>query len=185
MDFENLKLSNNKYDRYIYETIIQTCNRLGIEEHKNEFLKTYTEKKNKKYEYQYKPIEGFSGPYRAKYLKGYSPQNKGKNFDTLKEAIEAFKKDDYAKGITMTRTGKYTVRISDELIDSPINSNGSCEISWIIEDRKMVKTQKNGGNFEIINVKGEKCYFNTKNYKIYSNDKQYIGKMEKGVIIYN
>ena len=45
MDFENLKQSNNKYDRFIYETIIQTCNRLGIEEHKNEFLKTYTEKK--------------------------------------------------------------------------------------------------------------------------------------------
>ena len=49
MDFENLKLSNNKYDRYIYESIIKTCDELDLDEtHKELFLKNYVEKKNKK-----------------------------------------------------------------------------------------------------------------------------------------
>ena len=184
MDFENLRISNNKYDRFIYETIKETCYELGLDETQKElFLKNYVGKKNKRYEIQYKTIEGFSGPYRAKFLKGYSPQNKGKNFDTLKEALEAFKKDDYAKGITMTRTGKYTIRISDELIPSPINSNGSCEISWLVEDRKIVKNQKKGGDFEIIKVKGEQCYFNVNTYNIYNMQGRKIGKIEKGIIV--
>jgi hypothetical protein len=183
MDFENLKLSSNKYDRYIYESINKTCNELDLDETQKElFLKNYVEKKNKKYEVQYKTIEGFSGPYRGKFLKGYSPQNKGKNYDTLKEALEAFKKDDYAKGITMTRTGKYTIRISGELNESTINSNGSCEISWVVEDRKIVINQKCGGQFEIIKIKGLKYYFNVDNYKIYNLDGSLYGYMEAGLV---
>ena len=83
----------------------------------------------------------------------------------------------------MTRTGKYTIRISDELIESPINSNGSCEISWLVEDRKIVKNQKKGGDFEIIKVKGEQCYFNVNTYNIYNMQGRKIGKIEKGVIV--
>ena len=46
MDFENLKLSSNKYDRYIYESINKTCNELDLDETQKElFLKNYVEKK--------------------------------------------------------------------------------------------------------------------------------------------
>ena len=100
----------------------------------------------------------------------------------MKEALEAFKKDDYAKGITMTRTGKYTIRISGELNESTINSNGSCEISWVVEDRKIVINQKGGGQFEIIKIKGLKYYFNVDNYKIYNLDGSLYGYMEAGLV---
>ena len=184
MEFENLRTSNNKYDIYFYETINEVIEEMQLDDNLKEiFLKKFIDKKEKKYHNNFKPIDGFSGPYRGKYLKGYSPQNKGKNFDTLKEAIEAFKKDDFANGITLTRNGKYTIRMSDKLMDSPINSNGSCEISWVIEDRNLLFNSNEKGDFEIITLKGTQYYFNTKNYKIYSMDGKKRWKLTHGSLI--
>ena len=158
MEFEKLKSSSNKYDRLFFDTIEQVFLDLDLDqENKKNFYQTYLLKKQKKYTKQYNEIEGFEGPFRGKYLKGYAPQFKGKNFDTLSEVLEAFKKDDYAKGITLTRNGKYTIRRSDSLLNSKVNDNGSLEISWIIKDRKSLKA-KIGGIFEIIKIKGEKYY---------------------------
>ena len=181
MEFENLKKSNNKYDRIFFDTIEDIFSRLDIEVDKGEFYKTYLNKKQKKYKIQYKEIEGFSGPYRGKYLKGYAPQFRGKYFDTIEETLEAFKKDDYAVGITLARNGKYTIRRSKELLESRTNDNGSLEISWVLNDRKKLDV-KEGGLFEKIKIKGSIYFFNTKNYKIYDINSNYYGKMEKGEI---
>ena len=181
MEFENLKKSNNKYDRLFYDTIEDVFSRLDIEIDKSEFYQTYLNKKQKKYQRQYKEIEGFKGPFRGKYLKGYSPQHRGKYFDTIKETLEAFKKDDYAKGITLARNGKYTIRRSDELLESKVNDNGSVEISWIIDDRKKLEV-KEGGKYEKIKINGEEYYFNTQNYKIYDINCKFYGRLVCGKI---
>tara|TARA_B100000787_G_scaffold123310_1_gene92776 strand:+ start:295 stop:645 length:351 start_codon:yes stop_codon:yes gene_type:complete len=113
-------------------------------------------------------------------LKGYSPQFKGKSFITLKDTLEAFEKDDFAKGITLSRNGKYTIRRSGELLDSKINDNGSCEISWIFQNKKKIEK----GKFEIIKIKGFNYFFNTNNYKIYNKEtKKHIGTLNRGIII--
>ena len=181
MEFENLKKSNNKYDRIFFETIEDVFNRLDIEIDKGEFYKTYLNKKQKKSQRQYKEIDGFNGPFRGKYLKGYSPQFRGKYFDTIKETLEAFKKDDYAVGITLARNGKYTIRRSKELLESRTNDNGSVEISWILNDRKKLDV-KEGGIFEIIKIKECKFFLNTHNYKIYDFNYKFYGRIEKGQI---
>ena len=184
MEFENLKSSNNKYDRIFFETIEDVFGRLDIDIDKGEFYKTYLNKKQKKYQRQYKEIEGFSGPFRGKYLKGYAPQFRGKYFDTIKETLENFKKDDYAVGITLARNGKYTIRRSKELLDSKTNDNGSVEISWVLNDRKKLEI-KEGGKFEKIKIKGEEYFFNIDNYKIYDMNCKYYGVMKKGEIMKN
>lgn len=180
MEFEKLKTSNNKYDRIFYETIEDVFTRNDLEIDKGIFYKTYLNKKQKKHDRQYKEIEGFKGPFRGKYLKGYSPQFRGKNFDTLKEVLEAFKKDDFAQGITMTRNGKYTIRRSTELLESRINDNGSMEISWILENKKKIDI-KEGGRFEKIKIKGIEYFFNLDTYKIYNESGKKVGILSKGI----
>jgi hypothetical protein len=182
MEFENLKSSNNKYDRIFFETIEDVFNRMDIEIDKGEFYKTYLNKKQKKHQRQYKEIEGFSGPFRGKYLKGYAPQFRGKYFDTIKEALEHFKNDDYAEGITLARNGKYTLRRSNILLDSQTNGNGSIEISWVLNDRTKLDIN-DGGIYIKIKIKGYEYFFNTNNYKIYDSKNKYYGKMVKGTII--
>lgn len=180
----DLKFSKNKYDRYIYESIIKTCDELDLGEKERElFLKNYVEKKERRYEVQYKPIEGLSGPYRNKYLKGYSPLNRGQNYSTIGDALKALENDKSANGITLTRTGKYTIRLSKELLDSPINSNGSSEISWILENRRELKEKDvDYGDYEIISIHNSDYYLNRLNYKIYTMSKRYYGKLEMGKI---
>ena len=181
MEFENLKKSNNKYDRIFYDTIEEIFSKSNINIEKGEFYKTYLNKKQKKYQRQYREIEGFNGPFRGKYLKGYAPQFRGKYFNTIKETLEAFKKDDYAMGITLARNGKYTIRRSKELLESKVNDNGSLEISWTLIDRKRLEI-KEGGKYERVKIKGEEYLFNTDNYKVYDLNNKYYGKLERGEI---
>ena len=182
MEFEKLKTSNNKYDRIFYETIEGVFSENNLELDKGVFYKTYLNKKQKKHERQYKEIEGFKGPFRGKYLKGYSPQFRGKYFDTINDVLEAFKKDDFAKGITLARNGKYTIRRSVKLLDSRVNDNGSMEISWVLEDKKKLNV-KEGGEFEKIKIKGTLCYFNLSSYKIYDLEFNQIGFLRCGKFI--
>ena len=41
MEFENLKTSNNKYDRIFFDTIEEVFHRLDLDIEKSEFYKTY------------------------------------------------------------------------------------------------------------------------------------------------
>ena len=183
MELESFKNSSNKHDKLFLETIEKVFLDLGLEEsNKNIFYKTYLEKKQNKYTRQYKEIDGFEGPFRSKYLKGYAPQYRGKLFNTMKETLEAFRKDDFAEGITLNRNGKYTIRRTKKLIDSPTNGSGSIEISWVLKDRKKLDV-KSGGDFEKIKIKGKEYYINTKNYKIYDMESKKVGKLLKGEFI--
>ena len=92
MELERFKNSDNKHDKLFLATIEKVFLDLGLEEsNKNIFYKTYLEKKQNKYTRQYKEIDGFDGPPRTKYLKGYAPQYRGKQFNTMKETLEALK----------------------------------------------------------------------------------------------
>ena len=183
MELESFKNSSNKYDKLFFETIEKVFLDLGLEEsNKNIFYKTYLEKKQNKYTRQYKEIEGFDGPYRSKYLKGYSPLYRGKLFNTMKETLEAFRKDDFAEGITLNRNGKYTIRRTKKLLDSPTNGSGSIEISWVLNDKKKLDI-KSGGNFEKIKIKGVEYFINMKNYKIYNMQSKKVGILLKGQFI--
>ena len=181
MDFESLRTSENKYKRYFYETIQECARRFELEEEtKNEIYETFL----KKCEKQHPKIDGFSGPFKGKYLKRHSPQNKGKFYDTLEEAVEAVNRDHGAKGITLTRNGKYTIRMTTKLLDSPVNSKGVTEYTWVLENRKKIDEKNEGGDYEIISIKGSVYYFNTINYKIFSIRKKYVGRIEKGEILF-
>lgn len=178
MDFESLRTSENKYKRYFYETIQECSRRFELEEEtKNEIYETFL----KKCEKQHPKIDGFSGPFKGKYLKRHSPQNKGKFYDTLEEAVEAVNKDHGAKGITLTRNGKYSIRMTKKLLDSPENKKGMTEYTWVLENRKKIEVNK-GGDYEIITIKGEKYFFNEKNYKIYTMKGKKFASLSQGFL---
>uniref|UniRef100_A0A6C0J7Q3 Uncharacterized protein n=1 Tax=viral metagenome TaxID=1070528 RepID=A0A6C0J7Q3_9ZZZZ len=182
MEFEKLKSSKNKYDLLFFNTIEEVFSNNELDPtNKEDFYKTFIEIKRKKACKEYNEIEGFEGPYRGKYLDGFSPQFKGKSFDTIKETLEAFRKDDYAKGITLNRYGKYTIRKSDVLLSSNTNATGSMEISWIVGNDSL--KVKEGGNFEIIKINGEELYMNTFNYKIYTKEGVKKGKLINGKLL--
>lgn len=181
MDFESLRTSENKYKRYFYETIQECTRRFELdEETKNEIYETFL----KKCEKQHPKIDGFTGPFKGKYLKRHSPQNKGKFYHTLNEAIQAVNLDHGAKGITLTRNGKYTIRMTTQLLQSPINHKGITEYTWVLENRKQIEDNNKTGHYEKISIKNTLYYFNTINYKLFSINKKYVGRIENGVILF-
>lgn len=184
MSEEILRKSNNKYDIYFLKTIIEASKKLKLnDEQKELFFDIYNEKKKLTMESYCKPIKGFSGPYRAKYLKGYAPQFKGKFFDNLEDVLKEFKKDDFSYGITLTRNGKYTIRRGEELMQSKINSNGTTEISWIYEPLECKESEESKEiKCEIIIFKNEKYFFDKLNYKVYDMNKHYVGDWVRGSI---
>ena len=181
MDFESLRTSENKYKRYFYETIQECARRFELEEDtKNEIYETFM----KKCEKQHPKIDGFSGPFKGKYLKRHSPQNKGKFYDTLEEAVEAVNRDHGAKGITLTRNGKYTIRMTTKLLDSPVNSKGVTEYTWVLENRKNIEEPNKGGEYEIISIKGVNYYFNKRRQRVYTMKKKLAARIIQGNIIF-
>lgn len=154
---------------------------------------------------KFKNIEGFNGPFIGKYLKGFSPQFKNRVFNTINDTLLHFHKDDFALGITLNRNGKYTIRRSNKLINSPTNTNGNTEISWIFIPPKKINnnTHTNNNNnhnnnnnnnktnknltkisMEIIKINNIDTFFNPINMKLYNKNKKLIGKIYKGNIRY-
>merc|ERR1711935_197714 len=170
MSDENRNQSKNRYDN---EHDISL--KINLTDNKNPLLNMNNEKKNLTMECYCKHIDGFSGPYRGKYLAGYAPQYKGKKFKNTDNILKVLKKDNFSNGITLTRDGKYTIRRGKELKDSKINKNGSTEISWIYEGNKFQKEKDiKKIKCEMITLKNKKYFIDNLNYKMYNMDKKFI-----------
>jgi hypothetical protein len=86
-------------------------------------------------------IEGFNGPYRNQYLKGIAVGKGLKRFQNLEEALEAALANNRCGGITVTRTGIYTLRQKTNLYNSdPKNKFQSIEVTYVKNTSKPVET---------------------------------------------
>ena len=148
MNTKIISESKNKHDKIFYKTIedffeeIDTIN--GEKRNLKEIIyNNYITNKTLEKEINFKKIEGFDGPFIGKYLKGFSPQFKNRVFNTINETLLHFHKDDFALGITLNRNGKYTIRRSNTLQNSKINTNNNTEISWILKKNNNIDIKKN------------------------------------------
>ena len=73
--------------------------------------------------------------------------------------------------------------MTTKLLDSPVNSKGVTEYTWVLENRKKIDEKNEGGDYERISIKGTLYYFNTINYKIYSMREKEVGRIERGEIL--
>ena len=74
--------------------------------------------------------------------------------------------------------------MTTKLLESPVNSKGITEHTWVLENRGKIDEKNEGGDYEKISIKGTLYYFNTINYKIFSIKKKYVGRIEKGEILF-
>lgn len=154
-------------------------------------------------------IDNFDGPYENKYLSGFAPGTHDKKFKTLHEAIKACLKIRFCTGITYTRTGIYTLRKGNRLLDSDKNNKfKNKEITWVldksyipervdiknknifkkenivIEELKDKKNYNLEDIYEIILIKNRKYYYNSIKRNILDLESNMIGQLVRGKINY-
>ena len=139
-------------------------------------------------------LEGFNGPFINEYLEGMAPNCNDKKFRTLDEARKECLKNNFSTGITLTRSGFYTLRKGKRLLNSdPKNKFKNKEITWVkdpdyVYKRTNVKVKniftKGDYVIEEIEIKKNTTYNDDDIYeKVFINKKEYLYNKKNRLVL--